>query len=328
VVSPTFVASAPGRCGIIGNPSDIYGGTVVSCSIPARATCRLTLGEGESLPQDRRLWDAAIARFPLGEPAKVEWRTDVPRSAGLSGSTALLAATLACVLHAIRTPADFKTRQGRTAFAELVRDIELNEAKVTCGYQDAYMICHGGLNRMQFVGKHPITSGPFGSVEPLKADLPFLLVTTGVERLSGSVHGPMRDRWLAGETLVVESMTRIQELGELGAEALVKADYAKLGTLMDENHALVAKLGGSGDAIDRLIASCKANGALGAKLAGAGLGGTVIALTESPDDLEKELRALGYNRFMRPQKTTGVEIAAPDRPNQGTVREASTPIKG
>ena len=30
-------ASAPGRGGIIGNPSDIYGGTVVSCAISERA---------------------------------------------------------------------------------------------------------------------------------------------------------------------------------------------------------------------------------------------------------------------------------------------------
>ena len=29
--------SAPGRGGIIGNPSDIYGGTVVSCAITERA---------------------------------------------------------------------------------------------------------------------------------------------------------------------------------------------------------------------------------------------------------------------------------------------------
>ena len=29
--------SAPGRCGIIGNPTDMYGGTVISCSIEHRA---------------------------------------------------------------------------------------------------------------------------------------------------------------------------------------------------------------------------------------------------------------------------------------------------
>ncbi len=32
-----ILASAPGRCGIIGNPTDMYGGSVLSCSIAPRA---------------------------------------------------------------------------------------------------------------------------------------------------------------------------------------------------------------------------------------------------------------------------------------------------
>src|SRR6185312_4504670 len=68
-------ASAPGRCGIIGNPTDIYGGRVLSCSVTARATCRLTMGETTELPEDLRLWKAAVARFPLDGPVKVEWST-------------------------------------------------------------------------------------------------------------------------------------------------------------------------------------------------------------------------------------------------------------
>ena len=32
-----FLASAPGRAGIIGNPTDMYGGSVISCSTQERA---------------------------------------------------------------------------------------------------------------------------------------------------------------------------------------------------------------------------------------------------------------------------------------------------
>ena len=35
------VSSAPGRAGFIGNPTDMYGGTVISCSTEERATVRL-----------------------------------------------------------------------------------------------------------------------------------------------------------------------------------------------------------------------------------------------------------------------------------------------
>lgn len=304
----TFVASAPGRCGIIGNPSDIYGGQVLSCSIPARAICRLTLGGDVQLPEDTRLWDAALKRFPLDEPAFVEWSTDVPRSSGLSGSTALLAATLACVMQAAGKTPDLESPEGKIAYAELVRDVERHDAGVMCGYQDAYMIVHGGLRLMNFTGKHPVNPGPNATLESIDAPLPFLLVTTGVERLSGSVHGPMAQRWMDGEREVVEAMDTIKGLARPGAEALKHGRYDELGRLMDENHRLIAALGGSGEPIDELIAHCKRHGAKSAKLAGAGLGGTVIALTEDVDGLETALRGEGYTRFLRPFAGPGVRL--------------------
>ena len=302
----TVSASAPGRCGIIGNPTDIYGGRVLSCSVPARATCRLTLGEGSLLPEDLRLWNAALARYPIDEPVKVEWSTDVPRSSGLSGSTALLAATMACVLKLHNLEPDLTTPVGKATFTELVRDIERNEANIVCGFQDAYMIVHGGMQFMNFAGKHPVNKGPHATLQSVTSPLPFLLVTTGVERLSGSVHGPMAQRWLAGEKLVIDSMNEITLLADAGYEAILKQDWQRLGELMDENHRLIAALGGSGDAIDLLIANCKKHGAISAKLAGAGLGGTVIALFEDPDLLEKNLRLDGYTRFMKPIAGPGV----------------------
>lgn len=298
-----YRASAPGRCGIIGNPSDIYGGKVLSCSLPARATSVLTTDVEDALPADPTLWNAATARFPLSN-VRVEWSSDVPRSSGLAGSTALLAATLACVLQA----KGLLAFENRPAFAELVRDIERHEAGVMCGYQDAYMVVHGGLQLMDFAGKHPVNPGPQATLTAQEAPLPFLLITTGVERLSGGVHGPMAQRWLAGESLVRDSIARIGELAQPGLAALKSGNYGQLGELMDENQRLIAELGGSGDPIDELIALCKASGSLGAKLAGAGMGGTVIALTEDADALEADLRARGYSRFIRPEIAEGIRF--------------------
>ena len=36
------VCSAPGRAGIIGNPTDMYGGAVLSCSVGLRARVAIT----------------------------------------------------------------------------------------------------------------------------------------------------------------------------------------------------------------------------------------------------------------------------------------------
>ena len=304
-------ASAPGRCGIIGNPSDIYGGAVVSCSIPARNTCTLLLGEAGVMPTDLRLWNAATARYPVSGPVTLEWDSAIPRSSGLSGSTATLAATLLCVLEARGKAPGLNTPNARSDFAELVRDVERNEAGIVCGYQDAYMIVHGGLQFMEFAGKHPVNPGPQGKLTELDVPLPFLLVTTGVERLSGSVHGPMAQRWLAGEPAVVSGMARIAELGREGAAALSQQHWADLGALMNENHAIVASLGGSGDEIDRLVSTCLDCGAIAAKPAGAGLGGTIIALAEESAELQNRLAEHGYSRFMKPSRECGVCLLAP-----------------
>lgn len=304
----TISASAPGRCGIIGNPSDIYGGNVLSCSLPARATCRLTLEVEDQLPEDTTLWDAATARYPL-QGVKVEWSSDVPRSSGLAGSTALLAATLACVLKARGETPDLTSADALAHFAELVRDIERYEAGVVCGFQDAYMVVHGGLQSMSFEGKRPDQrGGPLAKLQSRQAPLPFLLITTGVERLSGSVHGPMAERWLRGESEVVEAMEWISTAGDSGWRALERGDFDELGRLMTRNQELIAGLGGSGEAIDQLIHACLRAGAVAAKLAGAGMGGTVLALTSDPEELEARLRESGYRRFMRPIIAPGVRF--------------------
>lgn len=298
-------ASAPARCGILGNPSDIYGGFVLSCSVPVRATCRLTLGETGPLPEDTRLLDAALARFPLEGDWKIEWSTDIPRSSGLSGSTALLAATLACILVARD---EISRLADPVAMGELVRDVERHEANIMCGYQDAQMIVNGGLQWMSFVGKHPVNPGPHPTLTSLDSELPFLLITTGVERLSGSVHGPMAQRWMDGDSEVVETMKSITEMGRQSKDWILNRDWDSLAEAMNENHRLVANLGGSGEPIDKLIGLAKEHGAQAAKLAGAGLGGTVIALTQQPAELEAKLRGEGYTRFLRPQLTQGLRL--------------------
>ena len=36
-----IVSTAPGRCGVLGNPTDMYGGSVLSCSTVERARCEI-----------------------------------------------------------------------------------------------------------------------------------------------------------------------------------------------------------------------------------------------------------------------------------------------
>ena len=81
---------------------------------------------------------------------------------------------------------------------------------------------------------------------------------------------------------------------------------------MNRNHALVRDLGGSGEANEAMIAAALAGGATGAKLAGAGGGGTILALTHDKDKTVAALRAAGAEAILFPSPQAGltVEMAA------------------
>jgi mevalonate kinase len=69
---------------------------------------------------------------------------------------------------------------------------------------------------------------------------------------------------------------------------------------MDENHALLQRLGVSCPELDRLVAAARSGGALGAKMSGAGWGGNMIALvTEATRGrVDMMLRLAGATRVI------------------------------
>jgi mevalonate kinase len=325
----SVVCSAPARANLIGNPSDQYGGCTLACSVPLRARVELRAAEGTRLATEGEeiriekeadlalcgdLFDVARAVLaslpgPLPE-ARIAYASEVPLGSGLAGSSALVVALLRALL----------AWRGDEAgppqlLAERAREIERCGLGVTCGYVDQYLAVFGGCRYVDFRGKTPegsFASEPFASVESVEGPLPFVLAFTGRRHSSDSVHRPIRARWLAGEIGVRAAMERMAEIGLAGRRALQEGDFAELGRLMNENHALVRDLGGSGDANEELIAASLSAGAPGAKLAGAGDGGTIVALWPFEDaaPLEAELRRAGAKALYRPSREPGVRLEA------------------
>lgn len=320
-------ASAPGRCGLVGNPTDGYGGTVLSSSLAERAVVEITRADDILLdvsgyqapisgPKDLAFNDspADIARavFLAFPRAVTEHRfhlkatTSVPIQAGLAGSTALLAAITGAVLRLLGECLQ------PYQVAETVRRIEFDIMRCVCGFQDQYMAVFGGLNYLDFRDKDPHANAPvYGTVEPLslpEGQLPLLLANTGVQRHSGEVHTDFRNRWMEGDAEVVRGYERIARIAREAKKALVAGDWAAVGTLMNENHAIQRDLGGSGAANERLIRAALDAGALGAKLAGAGKGGTIIAVHDDPDGLARKLQQAGAAQVLTVTPSSGLQV--------------------
>lgn len=322
-----ITVSAPGRVGIIGNPTDMYGGSVLSCSSVERAYVtvegapRLTIVAGgqplgvggrDDLTLRGNLYD--IPKAVLGhvrlydEPICITIRSDIPFQSGMSGSAALVVATLRALW------AYLGEEHGPHHLAEVARSIELNRMQNICGYQDFYMCTFGGINYMDFRDKQfyrEVDLEHYATVERLDdhvGELPFVCAKRGVRPASGAVHKPLRERWLDGDREVVEGYVRIGALAREGKKALLLRDWPRLGELMNENHDIQRRLGGSGPDNEQMIEAALRAGAWGAKLAGAGNGGTIIALHREPEALAGELLRAGAERIIRPRPSAGVRF--------------------
>jgi galactokinase/mevalonate kinase-like predicted kinase len=224
--------------------------------------------------------------------------TDVPRQSGLGGSSLFVILALA----GLREFYDLDRQvHNNYVLAELTQRVEAKELNITCGYADRYVPLFGGIAYVDYRGKlhhRQLYREPYATYErldPWVEDLPIVAISTGIERDSGDVHGRMRPRYLeehdawvqrGGEAPpMVKFMMGAWETAWRGKIALLEGDLETFGSLMNENHRLVNQMmayccfqDGAGWANNLLIETALSNGALGAKLTGAGGGGSVFAL--------------------------------------------------
>jgi galactokinase len=224
--------------------------------------------------------------------------TDVPRQSGLGGSSLFVILTLAALRKVYNLD---RFRHNDYVLAELTQRVEAKELGITCGFADRYVPLFGGISYLDYRGKlhhESIGNEPYVTYERLDPwidDLPLIAVSTGIERDSGDVHGQMRPRYLdehdnwEGPACDVPPMVCFMQgawkTAWRGKIALLEGDLKTFGLLMNENHAWVNEMmeycgfaEGAGWANNLLIETALEHGALGAKLTGAGAGGSVFAL--------------------------------------------------
>jgi len=268
------------RAGLLGNPSDMYGGKTISFLIKNFAA-RVRLWESPHLifqlhPQHDRtefedIWDlvnsvrrhgyygmqrllfATCRRFAdyCQERAiglrkanfTLEYETDVPRQSGLGGSSAMIIAALRGLLRFHRVPG---RAVSRPQLAELALSVETKELGIAAGLQDRVVQAYDGLTYMDFAPTRPRYERLNSRLLP-RFGLAYLAEEHLGVRESGRVHAEVRYRWEQGDPEARRTMRAIARCAEAGREALRERDYGRLGKLMDRNFDLRRRV--FGDAV-------------------------------------------------------------------------------
>jgi mevalonate kinase len=96
----------------------------------------------------------------------------------------------------------------------------------------------------------------------------------------------------------------IEQIVEDAIDAIRARDLSRLGELCDLNHGLLASLGVSTQELDLACHIAREEGALGAKLTGAGGGGCVFAIVDAEEDRREAILTAWRARGLRCFATT------------------------
>ena len=318
-------ASAPGKVIIGGEHWVVHGGTAVAAAIGlrARAICepveggmgvvietmfgaarleqdRVT-GAREAAPLARAVQAVAEALGVQPVPARCRVESSIPPGAGLGSSAATAvaaaAAYAALLLGGERPPLD------------AVNSAAYEAEKITHGRPsgiDNTVSTFGGFLAYRR-GEKPrlLSSKP--------ADATLYIVDTGVPRSTRrAVETFTSNLSLLGS--INNLSTLLINLAEETTRSMIQAiesgDVDRLGALMYLAHGLLNAMGVSHSRIEEAVHTARARGALGAKLTGAGMGGTVIVLCrgQTCGQVASALMEKGYNPIPAALGAEGVRI--------------------
>ena len=302
-----ITAHAHARAGLVGNPSDGYFGKTISCVIRNfRATVRLwesphfeiVPSHGDLARFDSvdaflrdvglhgyygglRLMKATVRRFHAharaagrelhGRSFTLSFDTDIPRLVGLSGSSAIVVATLRALMKFYDYPVPLERQPA------LALSVEKDELGITAGLQDRVVQSYEGIVYMDF--DRPLVEGRgYGDYVPLTPPaMPPLYVAYDPERaeISDVPHRNLRQLFDRGDAEVVAAMRTYRDLTDRGRAALMAGDWDALGRVMDANFDLRRTIMPIAPENLRMIEAARAVGA-SAKFAGSG--GAIVGL--------------------------------------------------
>lgn len=321
------------RVGLMGNPSDGFGGKTIACLIK-NFGAQVTVRESQTVEIMRhpiydplsfrslshlaetadmdgyyggiRLLYATCKRFHdtcLKRGIRLEDRsfalqydTNIPRQVGLGGSSAIITAAIRALMEFYEITEEVLPLPEQP---NLILSVETDELGIAAGLQDRVVQAYGGLIYMDFSEEYVRRDGHGQYVRlPISQLPPLYLAYTSVPSESGKMHNIVRHRFENGDPEVISAVRYWAEYTDEAQQALADGDYKRLADLMNLNFDLRLRLYGEDwlGPINLDMIRIAREAGLPSKFAGSG--GAVIGCYEDEEQFQRARRVFeqrGYS---------------------------------
>jgi len=294
------VATAAGKVILFGEHAVVYGRHALAVPIidavraavtPCDESTTLVVKDwGLRSVVDRESTDGIDAAVNLilkelsvgNENFSINVSSSLPRGMGLGSSAALAVAIIRAVARCA--------------------DTDLTDERVNAIAYACEKLAHGtpsGIDNALSCYSEPMLFRNSGSLEIETLQLEeFPPLVIGLSHAAGPTHeqvAGVRSRFDQNPRHYDLLFDQIDEISQSGAKALQEQQYDKLGRLMNVCHGLLNAIEVSTPDLENMVAIARQNGAIGAKLTGAGGGGSIVALCPgAEEEVRAALHQAGY----------------------------------
>jgi mevalonate kinase len=308
------VARAPGKCILFGEHAVVRGQPEVLLAIDVYTQVAIRPapewrinGHAGPVADHRYLQTAIRELWSNGTPLDVTTVSRIPKASGM-GSSAAFVAALVAGMGAAQGGVD------RATLAQQVFRIERNAQGVGSPGDTSAAIAGGYLTLNTEVGAvgdalWTVNAGEEGWTIRRIADPGWVWVVafSGLPKATGPKVRAVGERFASPEG--PELLRHFSEVAVAGVRAMAREDGTETGLLLAENQELLRTVGVSHPRLEALLEAARP-AALGAKVTGAGGGGSIVALPKpgQETDLVRRLARAGAVPFATGPAAHGVEL--------------------
>ncbi len=306
-----IVSISPGKAILLGEHGVVYGKPCISVAISLKVAVNIEESQefyvnNEPLNEKKHTYmKKAIERIWNGKPISITIFSQIPSASGLGSSSAITTACVACLLA---MKGEFSIEEVAKKSFEIEYEVQNggspNDTSV-CTYGNAILTWGKKLSGYLW----EISKGDKKwYIYPVKTpDIKFVIGHTGTKSKTPLLIKKIK-KFVEYSSFGKELINEMEKFVIEGKKALENRDFVKLGEIMNENHKILHTLGTSSKEIEKLINASLKAGAYGAKVTGAGGGGSIIAISDNPEKVANAIEKRKGRAYIVSIAKEGVKI--------------------